>query len=231
MTFFGLVPAAGVGTRMGADRPKQYLALGARSLLEHAVDCLLADARVAHVLVVVAPDDPWAAGLRLPARCGLVAQGGATRAETVRNGLRALREGGCAARDDDRVLVHDAARPCLQAADLARLIDRAGPDEQGGLLALPMSDTVKRAQGERVAATVPRADLWRAQTPQLFPVGLLARALEQAPPDGAVTDEAAAVERLGLRPRLVPGGAGNLKVTEPADLALAEALLRQQGRW
>jgi 2-C-methyl-D-erythritol 4-phosphate cytidylyltransferase len=231
---FGLVPAAGVGMRMGADRPKQYLRLGAQTLLERSVCCLLADRRVAGVLVVVAADDALAAALALPPRCALVAEGGATRAQTVRNGLRALRagRGGLgAAGDADGVLVHDAARPCLEAADLAALIDAGGADAQGALLAVPVSDTLKAAQDGRVARTVDRAGLWRALTPQFFRVGVLAQALELAAQQPDVTDESAAVERAGLRPRLVEGRPGNIKVTMPGDLVLAEAILRQAGMW
>jgi 2-C-methyl-D-erythritol 4-phosphate cytidylyltransferase len=231
---FGLVPAAGVGARMCADRPKQYLPLGSQTLLERSVQALLADARVARVYVVVAPQDAAARAMALPARCEFVFDGGATRAHTVRNGLRALRD---TARPDDLVLVHDGARPCLSRGELADLIDGAGGDEHGGLLAVPVTDTVKRAQDGRVAGTVDRTGLWRALTPQLFPLGVLTRALERALGDAAhgaapaVTDEASAVEGLGLHPRLIAGAPTNIKVTAPADLPLAEAILRQQGRW
>lgn len=219
---------------MRADRPKQYLPLGAASLLERSLRCLLADARVTRALVVVAADDATAATLILPARCSVLAAGGPTRAATVRNGVRAL---SAMAGPDDWVLVHDAARPCLPVAELSALIDAAGADEHGGLLAAPIADTVKREGGDdggggrgRVAATVDRSRLWRALTPQFFRIDILARALERedAP---AFTDEAAAVEALGLHPRLVEGSASNIKVTTPGDMALAEAILRQQGRW
>jgi len=213
---------------MRADRPKQYLFLGSRTLLERSVDCLLAESRVARVFIVVARDDAVAATLPFPSRCEILLAGGATRAETVRNGLRAIK--GIAA-SDDWVLVHDSARPCLQAAELTALIDGCGGDEHGGLLAVPLSDTVKRAHEGRVAQTVDRAGLWRALTPQFFRVDILSRALEQSPNATLVTDEAAAVEMLGLHPRLIEGSAGNIKVTTPADLRLAEAVLRQQGRW
>jgi len=212
---------------MGAGRPKQYLPLGAQTLLERSVQCLLADARVVRVYVVVAPGDALAAALALPARCTLLAAGGATRAQTVQNGLRRLRAD---AGEGDWVLVHDAARPCLAPADLAALIDGAGGDMHGGLLAVPVSDTVKREQDGRVARTEERTGLWRAQTPQFFAIDVLLRALE-AGTGAPVTDEAGAVERLGLHPRLVQGSPGNIKVTAPQDLLLAEAILKQQGRW
>ena len=213
---------------MGADRPKQYLQLGGQTLLERSLRCLLADARVSRVLVVFAADDQRAARVPLPARCERLAAGGATRAQTVRNGLRALQ---AQAGAQDWVLVHDAARPCLGADELAELIDGAGIDEHGGLLAVPLSDTVKREEHGRVAATVERAGLWRAMTPQFFRIDVLARALEASADLDSVTDESAAVERLGLRPRLIAGRAGNIKVTTPEDLALAEAILRQRGCW
>ena len=213
---------------MRADRPKQYLPLGSRTLLERSVDCLLVDARVVRAFIVVARDDAWAAALRLPARCEILVGAGATRAETVRNGLRMIQ--GIAA-SEDWVLVHDAARPCLEAAELAALIDEGGSDEHGGLLAVPVSDTVKRAYEGRVAQTVERTGLWRALTPQFFRFDVLRQALEQSANAMLATDEAAAVERLGLHPRLIEGSVSNIKVTTGADLRLAEAVLRQQGRW
>ena len=235
----GLIPAAGTGVRMRADRPKQYLSLGPRTLLEWSVAALAADARVQGILVVVAPGDPHAQALDLPQHCEVLAAGGATRAETVRNGVHALAD---AAPHPERtwVLVHDAARPCLGAVDLAALIDGA-LDEDGGLLAAPLADTVKREQEGRVAETVDRTGLWRALTPQMFRLDVLRRALDgvagsvtggaSARGFAAITDESAAVEALRLRPRLIAGSAGNMKVTEQGDLALAEAILKQQGRW
>lgn len=212
---------------MGADRPKQYLHLGSRTLLQRSVECLLADARVAHVLVVVAPGDAAAEALALPPRCAIARCGGATRAHSVRNGLQALAE---QAQPGAWVLVHDAARPCLTPGELAALIDGAG--EEGALLAVPISDTVKRADGARVSCTVERAGLWRALTPQFFRLEVLADALTRAAAAAQpVTDESMAVEALGLHPRLVEGSPGNIKVTTPGDLRLAEAILRQQGRW
>ncbi len=212
---------------MGADRPKQYLPLGTRSVLEWSVAALLADPRVTRVLVVVSPGDHWAQRLALPARCALAAVGAASRAGSVRNGVELLAQG---AAGGEVVLVHDAARPCLAARDLAALIDAAAADPQGGLLAVPVADTIKEAGAgtgpARSERTVDRGRLWRAQTPQLFPLQLLRRALALPEPElAAVTDEASAVERLGLRPRLVEGSGSNLKVTTPADLPLARAIL------
>lgn len=213
---------------MGADLPKQYLQLGARTLLEHSVRALMSDARVERVVVVVSPADQWAARLPLPAAVALVPKGGSSRAETVRNGLRWLTTSLAA---EDRVLVHDAARPCLAACDLSALIDAAGAHEAGGLLAAPVADTLKRAEGGAVAGTVDRRGLWGAQTPQLFAFGILLRALDGEAELDSITDECSAVERLGLRPRLVAAAAPNPKVTTPADLPLAEAVLKAQGRW
>jgi 2-C-methyl-D-erythritol 4-phosphate cytidylyltransferase len=226
--FFGLIPAAGSGSRMGADIPKQYLRLGSRTLLQHSVDALMSDPRVQQVLIVVSAADVHARGLSFPHAVRLAPVGGASRAESVRNGLRTLTEELAA---DDRVLVHDAARPCLAAQDLSALIDAVGTQDAGGLLATPLSDTVKRVDRMDVTETVERAGLWRAQTPQLFPFGILLRALESCQDLATITDEASAVERLGLRPRVVSAVGANLKLTTPADWPLAEAVLKASGRW
>lgn len=234
-SLLGLIPAAGAGTRLGGEVPKQYAPLAGRPLLLHAVDALLRDSRIGSVLVVVAPGDGRWRDLSFDPRVRCAAVGGACRAASVRNGLREL-----AAHDDDWILVHDAARPCLGADELARLIDEVADDEVGGLLALPVADTLKRggAGGDgapsarpcRVEATVDRSGLWRALTPQMFRAGLLTRALEEAGPLERITDEAAAVESLGLAPRLVAGEPTNIKVTTPADWPLAEAILAWRGR-
>ncbi len=219
----GLIPAAGQGARLGEDAPKQYLDLDGRPMLAHAAHALLADPRVELAFVVLAPDDRrWAAydwsafGDRLaPLWCG-----GASRRDSVLNGLVAMAN---VVDPEDWVLVHDAARPCLAPEDLARLIDAVGGDESGGILAVPLADTLKRGDAEgRIDATEPRAALWLAQTPQMFRHGTLLRALGAA---AAATDEASAVEALGLRPRLVPGSARNLKVTHPGDVEIAVRLI------
>ena len=229
-TLHALLPAAGSGARMQSAQPKQYLQLGGRTLLEWSVAAMRADARIADVLVVVAPDDAQAGRLDLGARVRVARAGGSTRAATVRNGLRVLQESGAA--DDEWVLVHDAARCCLAADELAALIDAVladGDTAPGGLLALPLSDTVKRDDGrEHVAGTVDRSGLWRAATPQMFRLGVLARAFDAA--GDAVTDESSAIEALGLHPRLVAGRATNIKLTTPDDLPLATAILRAQRR-
>lgn len=224
--YHALIPAAGAGTRMGEAVPKQYRILAGRPMLYHAVRALADCDRIDTVWVVLAPTDtiwaswPWDEfGARLvPLYCG-----GATRAASVLNGLRAM---GDRMADEDWVLVHDAARPCLRQTHLRRLIRELSDDPVGGLLAVPVADTLKRADAAgRVVGTEPRDGLWQAQTPQMFRYRLLADALARLPAD-AVTDEAGAVEALGLAPRLVTGDMGNLKVTYPHDLPLAEGLLQ-----
>lgn len=222
-----LIPAAGSGSRLGAELPKQYLPLGRATMLEHAVAALLADPRVERVLVVVTPDDRRIDALRFDARVTVARVGGASRAASVRAGLEMLRD---VATDDDWVLVHDAARPCLSREDLAALIDTVVDDPVGGLLAVPLADTLKRGEGNRVAATIDRANLWRAATPQMFRLGLLRTALDAPGMLGRATDEASAVEQLGHAPRLVACHATNLKVTTADDLPLARAILDLQGR-
>ncbi|MGE5714941.1 MAG: 2-C-methyl-D-erythritol 4-phosphate cytidylyltransferase [Betaproteobacteria bacterium] len=227
LRYIALIPAAGTGSRMGGhDIPKQYLALGRRTMLEHSIAAMLSDARIDAVFVVVAPTDTrWPELSPDDERVEFLPVGGASRAESVRNGLIAI-----AARtdDDDRVLVHDAARPCLTEAQLGRLIDEVGADGSGGLLAIPLADTLKRGEDGRVGMTLDRASMWCAQTPQLFRVGSLRAALSGAL--DAVTDESSAMERAGHAPRLVMGSASNLKVTTPEDLVLARAILGEQGR-
>lgn len=230
MTCFALIPAAGSGSRIAGALPKQYLDLNGRPMLWHAVGAVCR-APVETVFVVLAPGDAafprhdWSAyaGRLEPLYCG-----GATRRDSVYNGLVAAM---AAVDADDWVLVHDAARPCLPAADLARLVAECSGDEIGGILALPAADTVKRAAKDeagatRVAGTEDRDLLWLAQTPQMFRAGLLAEALRRA--RGTVTDEASAVEALGLRPRLVAGSRENLKVTYPEDVAIAQAILARR---
>lgn len=226
--YFGLIPAAGSGSRLGAAAPKQYLPLAGKTMLHHACAGLLADPRVEVVFVVLAPDDTgfrardWSAfGERVaPLYCG-----GASRRDSVLNGLIAAVD---AVEPNDWILVHDAARPCLGKAELARLIDAASRDEVGGILAVPVADTLKRAgEDRRILATEPRDGLWQAQTPQMFRHGMLLRALRGAP---LVTDEAAAVEGMGWKPLLVEGSARNMKVTFPSDLEIAERLLKDPPR-
>lgn len=223
-----MVPAAGGGLRMGGACPKQYLTVAGRPLLRHTLEALASVPAIEQIFVVLAPDDVYWDGYQwdeLDGRLTVLRCGGATRAESVTNGLRAL-DGQIAS--SDWVLVHDAARCCLTRAHVEKLIAEVGDDPVGGLLAVPVADTLKRTQdGVHVVATVQREGLWQAQTPQMFRYGLLREALDYAP---AVTDEASAIEALKLRPRLVAADATNLKVTYPLDLRLAEWILANRER-
>jgi len=226
--YFALIPAAGSGARMAAELPKQYLPLLDRPMIYHAVAALCAAAEIERVYVVLAPQDAhWARHdwQAFAPKLHVLRVGGETRAQSVQNGLEAMRTH---CQRDDWVLVHDAARPCLSRRHLARLIDEIGADEVGGLLAMPVADTLKRAdlQG-RVLRTEPRDNLWQAQTPQMFRHGLLLQAL-QSMGDEAPTDESRAVERLGLSPKLVASDGSNLKVTYPEDMNLAQLILHNR---
>jgi 2-C-methyl-D-erythritol 4-phosphate cytidylyltransferase len=225
--YWAVVAAAGGGARMRAGRAKQYLKVRGRTLIEHSVAPLIESPWIGGVVVVLSPGDEEFPRLPLVKHWKVhTAAGGVTRAESVLAGLARVAE---LARDDRAfVLVHDAARPCVLRVDLDRLRDEAS-SEHGGLLAMPMADTVKRAEGSHAAATVNRRELWRAQTPQMFRLDLLRQCMEQAAAQGVdVTDEAGAMELCGYRPRLVAGREANLKVTFPDDLALAEFWLARQ---
>jgi 2-C-methyl-D-erythritol 4-phosphate cytidylyltransferase len=224
---WAVVPAAGSGARMGSGTPKQYLSLAGQPILQHTLAAMLGWNFLDGIVVALAEGDQrWplldaAADARVTAVAG-----GAERADSVLAGLRNLAS---RAAPNDWVLVHDAARPCVSAASIAALRETLAEDPVGGLLALPVSETVKRGDAEsRVLETVDRSGLWLAQTPQMFRFGLLHDALVAAlAGGGSITDEAAAVELAGHRPRLVAGEPGNIKITHPRDLALAEALLKQ----
>lgn len=217
--FWCVIPAAGVGSRMRADRPKQYLRLADKTILEHTLNCFLDHPSLLGVMVSLSLDDPYWPSLPC-SRDQRVrrAKGGAERADSVLNALLALEVEGAAA--DDWVLVHDAARPNLSADDLNRLLHSLAEDPVGGLLAVPARDTLKRAGADgRVAETVDRSVMWQAYTPQMFRLGALRQALQQALAAGQpVTDEASAMELAGQAPRLIEGRADNLKVTRPEDL-------------
>jgi 2-C-methyl-D-erythritol 4-phosphate cytidylyltransferase len=224
--FHALVPAAGFGARMGHEIPKQYLPLAGQPMIAHALNTLCSCPEISMVFVVLAPDDTmfhtydWSRfGDKLqPLFCG-----GQRRSDTVLNGLIASEM-----EPDDWVLVHDAARPCLTQAHLAKLIAELRDDAVGGILAVPVADTLKRADDNgRIALTEDRAGLWQAQTPQMFRAGLLTQALQHP---RSFTDEASALEALGLHPKLVLSEPANFKVTYPQDLLLAELLLTQQGK-
>lgn len=221
-SFLALVPAAGSGRRFGADRPKQYLSLLGKPLVAHTISALLAVPRLARVMVVLAPDDEYWDSFSWPEdpRLQVLRCGGESRAASVAAGLELL-TGDLA--PDDWILVHDAARACIAPGDVDRMIDQLACDPVGGLLAVPVADTIKRSDPDgRVEVTIARDGLWQAQTPQMFRFGLLRRAL--AGTEG-VTDEAGAIEAMGLKPALIQGEASNFKVTFAQDLALAEQIL------
>ena len=220
--FFALVPAAGSGSRMGSDLPKQYLNLSGHPMIYYALTTLCNCPQIRTVFVVLSPDDEnfkrydWShcEGKLEPLYCG-----GLSRAESVSNGLLVSE-----LEADDWVLVHDAARPCLTQAHLNKLIAELREDSVGGILAVQVADTLKRADArQRLESTESREKLWQAQTPQMFRAGLLAQALLQCK---NVTDEASAIEALGLQPKLVEGDSSNFKVTYPLDTKLAELLLK-----
>ena len=228
-TYWGVVPAAGQGTRMGGDCPKQYLPLLGQTVIEQSLSRLLSWNRLRTVMVALHPEDGQFSRLGVArdpriARCS----GGEQRADSVLEALRALSEW---AEAGDWVLVHDAARPCIRQQDLQNLAGALHDDEVGGLLACPVGDTVKRAdRQQRVSATLDRRRLWLAQTPQMFRFQLLLDALSSARRSGSVvTDEAAAVERAGFSPRLIAGDVGNIKITVAQDLLRAEAWLQREG--
>ncbi|WP_395791417.1 2-C-methyl-D-erythritol 4-phosphate cytidylyltransferase [Aquimonas sp.] len=228
---WAIVPAAGSGQRMGAAIPKQYLQIAGQTVLEHSLRALLQHPRVVGAVVALAPDDQlWPGFETLLNKPVLRCVGGSDRADSVRAALRHLQL--LMGTGPHWALVHDAARPCLRASDLDGLIERCLQAGEGGLLAAPVRDTLKRvdpsrpADQQRALATEARAGLWRALTPQLFPAEALVAALDAAIAAGiAVTDEAMAMERSGAQPMLVEGADDNLKITTPADLALAEFVL------
>lgn len=222
--YYAIVPAAGSGARFGSSVPKQYLELAGKPLIYHALAALCRCPRIERVWVILSPGDGWWQTYdwsMLQPKLEVVFRGGASRGETVVNGLAAIAD---AVDDDDWVLVHDAARPCLSQQMLADLFEQLVDELAGGILAVPVADTLKRADGEqRIVATESRDGLWQAQTPQMFRYRLLREALAGKL---ALTDEASAIEGAGFQPRLVRADASNLKVTFPADLRLAELILQ-----
>ena len=224
---FALVPAAGQGTRMGDALPKQYLPVAGRPMMFHSLEALAAVGRIDHVIVILSPlDRHWGAHdwSAFPDKIEALFAGGASRGESVANALALLAHRAAA---DDWILVHDAARPCIAPRLVEQFLDEVGDDPVGGLLAMPLADTLKRAEDSmRVGETIPREGLWRAQTPQMFRYEVLRRGLARMP---GATDESQAVESLGQMPRIVQGENANLKVTFADDLPLAEMILARQG--
>lgn len=222
-----LIPAAGVGSRFGGALPKQYATLLGQPVLQHTIHLFAQSPKIAHIAVVISPDDEYFAQyITLPKNAAVYRLGGQTRAQTVQNALNYLLQTKHIAQED-LVFVHDAARCCLSLAALNRLMDAAHyPD--GALLAIAVSDTIKQQHpNQTVCRTIQRDGLWQAQTPQVFQAALLQRAFAQTDLNH-ITDEASAVEQLGLSPLLVEGDASNLKLTRPADALLMECVLQQR---
>ena len=221
LRYFALIPAAGVGARMAAQVPKQYLPIGGKPMLRHALDAFLSSELISHTFVVVSAEDRQIDAVAPRDGVSVLRCGGATRMESIRNALHAM---SASVREGDWVLVHDAARPGLDRALIEKLIAEVGAHPVGGLLALPVVDTVKRA-ADGAVATVSRDGLWLAQTPQMFRYRLLSDALAAAADAAAITDDASAIEAMGHAPMLVEGHPRNLKVTLPQDIRIAEMYL------
>lgn len=227
-SFFAVIPAAGTGSRLGAGMAKQYLLLNGKPLIQHTLSALLSEPGIDLIVVVLAPDDAVWNDACLPdgasQRVRVVREGGVTRSATVLSGINWL-AANAKVDCEDWILVHDAARPCIHPVQITAFIDTLRDDPVGGLLAIPVADTLKRADADnRVEATVDRQQLWQAQTPQMFRMGTLHSALSVGNLS-QVTDEASAIEALGLQPKLVPGSLTNLKVTYSEDLSLAAMIL------
>jgi 2-C-methyl-D-erythritol 4-phosphate cytidylyltransferase len=224
--FHIVIPAAGIGNRMETAIPKQYLPLSGKPMISYSIQTFFASPRIASINLALSPDDYFWRNLDLAAnsRLQLHYTGGETRAQTVLNTLYALKS---QVEADDWILVHDAARPGLTLSLLHTLLDSLENDAVGGLLALPLADTLKQSNADtRVKSTIPREGLWQAQTPQMFRYSLLTNALENF--DGTPTDEAQAVEAFGLKPKLVTGSLRNMKVTYPQDMALMEIFMQKE---
>jgi 2-C-methyl-D-erythritol 4-phosphate cytidylyltransferase len=225
--YWAVIPAAGVGKRMQADRPKQYLELHGRTVLEHTLSRFLDHPQISGVVVAVTDGDPYWQELAISHPKLFTASGGEERCHSVLNALQVLRS---QADEGDWALVHDAARPCLRREDLDHLLETLSTHQVGGLLGLPVADTMKRTAGDdTVIDTVPREHLWRALTPQMFRLGELYQALDNALKNHQlVTDDASAMELAGKAPKMVEGHGDNIKITRPQDLRLAELYLAEQ---
>ena len=226
MRFWAVVPAAGVGKRMNADRPKQYLELAGKTVIEHTLLRLLSANIFTAVAVAISKEDPYWPELDVSVHEQVItADGGKERADSVLSALKSIRD---LASDEDWVLVHDAARPCITVTDINLLIDTLRTDDVGGILALSSHDTLKDVEGKNIVGTLDRSHIWRALTPQMFKYGSLKNALEIAEGNPAITDEASALELQGLQPKIVEGRPDNIKITRPEDLALAQFYMEYQ---
>lgn len=224
---FAVIPAAGTGNRFAANTPKQHATLLSKTVLEHSVSALLTLTELERLVVVIQANDVETASLpSLQDSRVFFAQGGDTRADSVLSGLTALKKN---ADDNDWVLVHDAARPCLLPSDVTRLLHAVRAEVAGGILAVPVVDTLKAVCAEKITHTVDRSALWQAQTPQMFRLGLLLEALQHARNEQrVVTDEASAMEAMGYAVKVIEGSRSNIKITYPEDLALAAFYLQQE---
>jgi 2-C-methyl-D-erythritol 4-phosphate cytidylyltransferase len=223
--YWAIVPAAGVGKRMNADKPKQYLPLLGKTVIEQTLTRLLRANVFSKIVVAISAEDPYWSDLAIAQHSTVLrAEGGKERADSVLSGLQAIRH---LADDNDWVLVHDAARPCVSVAEIHHLIQTLKDDAVGGILALPSADTLKRVDSATILETIDRTQIWRALTPQMFPYGLLRHALQSNAGNPAITDEASALELQGLQPKIVEGYPTNIKITRPEDLALAQFYLEQ----
>jgi 2-C-methyl-D-erythritol 4-phosphate cytidylyltransferase len=226
LNYWAVVPAAGVGKRMNADRPKQYLELAGMAVIEQTLSRLLQAEVFTAVAVSISAEDPYWPKLEISCHEKIItAPGGKERADSVLSGLQSI---SAKAHADDWVLVHDAARPCLTTGDIHKLIDTLNDDEVGGILALSSHDTLKQVDGNNILATLDRRHIWRALTPQMFRYGMLKSALTATAGDPRVTDEASALEIQGYTPKIVEGRPDNIKITRPEDLSLAQFYLEQQ---
>jgi len=228
---WAIVPAAGTGKRMQSAMPKQYLSLNDRPVIEHTINALLQNKNIAGLVIALQADDAYWSDINIRSQKPVLrTTGGKERADSVLNAINELFNYEKFDMDSDWVMVHDAVRPCLRQQDIDKLVLEVGEDDNGGLLALPVRDTMKR-QGAHaaVAATVERENLWHALTPQYFPAATLKKALEQAQQGGlAITDESSAMEFAGFSPKLVQGHEDNIKITRPDDLRLASLYLQSQ---
>lgn len=219
-----VVPAAGTGSRMQADKPKQYLKIQGKTILEHTLNVLISHPAICQIIVAVTKSDPYLADIEILNHPKIhLVEGGETRAKSVLNGLQHIES-----KENTWVMVHDAARPCLCSQDIDKLIQVT--DNNGAILAIPAVDTIKRANSSlQIQHTEDRAQLWLAQTPQFFPATLLTKSLQQALEKKlTITDEASAMELMGFHPQLIPARSDNIKITRPEDLALAEFYLSRR---
>lgn len=225
--YWAVVPAAGIGARMGAHCPKQYLSLSGKTVLEHTLARLLSVSEIAKVYLSLSAADNYWSELTYAQHPGIIrTQGGQERADSVLNSLNELSS---VAQDHDWVLVHDAARPCIRKQEILKLIEKIGDHPIGGILGVPVSDTLKDISGNAICKTVDRSTLWQAQTPQMFRLGLLRDCLQRAQAEKKViTDEASALESYGYCPIIVEGRSDNIKITRPEDLKIAAMLMQQQ---